>query len=142
MEQLISFAMSQPVLSTAWIAIVLMIIIVSIKIKMSPIKQISPQELTFLVNHEDGLIVDMRAEKDFKAGRIIDSKFLSSEKINNNDFVSLEKHKDKPIIVVCTAGISASKVANQLLKAGFNKVNLLKGGMNAWINAGLPVAKK
>jgi len=142
MEQLISFAMSQPVLSTAWIAIVLMIIIVSIKIKMSPIKQISPQELTFLVNHEDGLIVDMRAEKDFKAGRIIDSKFLSSEKINNNDFVSLEKHKDKPIIVVCAAGISASKVANQLLKAGFNKVNLLKGGMNAWINAGLPVAKK
>ena len=36
-------------------------------------------------------------------------------------FASLEKHKDKPIIVVCTCWpISASKVASQLAKAGFH----------------------
>ena len=61
--------------------------------------------------------------------------------MKNNDFSSLEKHKDKPIIVVCAAGINATKVANQLLKAGFSQVNLLKGGMNAWTTAGLPVVK-
>jgi rhodanese-related sulfurtransferase len=37
--------------------------------------------------------------------------------------------------------MTATKVANQLLKAGFDKVNLLKGGMNAWTTAGLPVVK-
>ena len=141
MDQLISFAISQPVLSTAWLAIFLLIILLTVKIKMSRIKQISPQELTFLVNREDGLVLDTRTEKEFKASRILDAKYFSSEKIAKNDFASLEKSKDKPIIVVCTAGISASKVANQLLKAGFSKVNLLKGGMNAWVNAGLPVAK-
>ena len=142
MEQLITLANNHPMLSAAWAAIVLMIIIISIKIKLSPIKQITPQELTFLVNKSDGLVIDIRAEKDYKTSHILDSIYFSPEKANNNDFVSLEKHKDKPIIVVCTAGMTASKVANQLLKAGFSQVNLLKGGMNAWLAAGLPTTQK
>lgn len=142
MEQLITFAGNHPMLSTAWTVIVLLIIVITIKIQMSPIKQISTQELTLLVNRENGLIVDIRAEKDFKLGHIIDSQHLAPEKLNNNDFAKLEKHKDDPIIVVCAAGITASKAANQLLKAGFSKVSLLKGGLNAWTSAGLPMAKK
>jgi len=142
MEQLIAFAGNHPMLSTAWVVIFVLIIAISIKIKMSPIKQISPQELTFLVNREDGLVVDIRAEKEFKAGHILDACHLSNEKVTKNDFANLEKHKDKPIIVVCAAGMTAAKASEQLLKAGFGKVSLLKGGMNAWVNAGLPVAKK
>ena len=53
----------------------------------------------------------------------------------------LEKSKDKPIIVVCAMGVSAKKTASQLLKAGLEKVTVLKGGMNAWQSASLPVAK-
>ena len=141
MDQLITFAMSQPLLSGAWLVIVLMIIVITIKIQMSPIKQLSTQQMTFLVNRESGVVVDSRSEKDFKAGHIVDAVHLSNEKVSKNDFVSLEKHKDNPIIVVCSAGLSAGKVANQLAKAGFTRVNLLKGGMNAWLSAGLPVTK-
>jgi len=142
MDELITFASTHAMLSAAWAAIVILIIFTTIKIKMSPVKQLSTQEMTFLVNRQDGLVIDIRAEKDFKANHIVDAKFLSQEKIKNNDFASLEKHKDNPIIVVCTAGISAVKVANQLYKAGFSKSSLLKGGMNSWVNAGLPVTKK
>jgi rhodanese-related sulfurtransferase len=141
MDQFITFAMSQPLLSAAWLVIVLMIIVITIKIQMSPIKQLSTQQMTFLVNRESGVVVDSRSEKDFKAGHIVDAVHLSNEKVSKNDFVSLEKHKDNPIIVVCSAGLSAGKVANQLAKAGFTRVNLLKGGMNAWLSAGLPVTK-
>jgi rhodanese-related sulfurtransferase len=98
--------------------------------------------MTFLMNREDGVVIDIRNEKEFKTSHILDAKHLPAEKVTNNDFASLEKDKDKPIIVVCTAGMSASKVASQLMKAGFSQVNLLKGGMNAWVSAGLPVAKK
>ncbi|WP_206483104.1 rhodanese-like domain-containing protein [Thalassotalea sp. G2M2-11] len=142
MEQFITFLSNHPILSAAWVGIFIAIIVTSIKIKLSPIKQLSPQELTLSVNREDGVVVDIRTEKDFKASHIIDAKHLSTEKVNNNDFATLEKYKDKPIIVVCTAGITASKVANQLYKAGFSKASLLKGGMNAWTGAGLPVVKK
>ncbi len=141
MDQFITFAMSQPLLSGAWLVIVLMIIVITIKIQMSPIKQLSTQQMTFLINRESGVVVDSRSEKDFKAGHIVDALHLSNEKVTKNDFASLEKHKDNPIIVVCSAGISASKVASQLTKAGFTRVNLLKGGMNAWLSAGLPVTK-
>lgn len=142
MDQLIIFAGNHPVLSAAWVAIVLMIIVITIRIQMSPIKQISSQELTFLVNREEGVVVDIRTEKEFKASRIIDSINVVKEKVTNNDFAALENYKDKPIIVVCTAGITASAVASQMLKAGFSKVSLLKGGMNSWVNAGLPLVKK
>jgi len=142
MEQLIVFAGNHPLLSVVWVGLVTAIIALSVMIKMSPIKQLSPQELTFLVNKEDGVVVDIRPDKDFKASRIIDSVHLPLEKANKNDFTSLEKNKDKPIIVVCAAGLTATKVASQIAKAGFTQVSLLKGGLNAWVAAGLPVAKK
>ena len=141
MDQLITFAMSQPLLSAAWFALVSMIVVLTIRIQLSPIKQLSTQQMTFLVNRESGVVVDIRSDKDFKAGHIVDAIHLSNEKVTENNFTSLEKHKDDPIIVVCTAGISASKVASQMTKAGFTRVNLLKGGMNAWQSAGLPTTK-
>ena len=57
------------------------------------------------------------------------------------DFSALEKEKNKPIIVVCMAGVTASGVASKLVKQGFESVSLLQGGMNAWIGAGLPIVK-
>ena len=141
MDQFITFLTAHPMLSAAWVGIFLAIIVMTIKIQFSPIKQLSPQELTFAVNKEDGIVLDIRTEKDFKVSHILDAKHLTVEKINKNELATLEKYKDKPIIVVCTAGITASTVASKLFKAGYTKTRLLKGGMNAWVNAGLPVTK-
>ncbi|MEI6893193.1 MAG: rhodanese-like domain-containing protein [Colwellia sp.] len=141
MEQLIAFASNNGMLSAVWVALFVMIIVTTIRMKMSPIKQISTQDLTFLMNREEGVALDVRKEKEFKAAHILDAINLSSEKISKNGFASLEKHKDKPIIVVCTAGINAAKIATDLHKGGFTRVSVLKGGMNSWTGAGLPVAK-
>ena len=142
MEQFITFATNNGMLSAVWVALVVMIIVTTIKIKMSPVKQISPQDFTFLMNREAGIALDIRSEKEFKANHILDAINLSNDKITKNGFASLEKHKDNPIIVVCSAGISAVKVGNNLHKAGFARVSVLKGGMGAWTGAGLPVTKK
>ncbi len=142
MEQFITFASNNGMLSAVWVALVVMIIVTTIKIQMSPVKQISSQDLTFLMNREEGVALDIRTEKDFKASHILDAISLSNDKITKNGFASLEKHKDNPIIVVCSAGISAVKVANDLYKTGFARVSILKGGMGAWTGEGLPVTKK
>ncbi|MEY8214010.1 MAG: rhodanese-like domain-containing protein [Colwellia sp.] len=141
MEQFITFASNNGMLSAIWVALIVMIIVTTIKIQMSPVKQISPQDLTFLMNREQGVALDTRTEKEFNANHILDSVGLSDEKIKKNGFTSLEKYKEKPIIVVCSAGITAVKVANDMYKAGFNRVSVLKGGMGAWTGAGLPVTK-
>ena len=140
MEQLITFAGNNGMLSAVWVALVVMIIVTTIKMKMSPIKQISPQELTFLMNREEGVTLDIRKEKEYKTAHILDAISLPNEKITENGFTSLEKYKDKPIIVICAAGMSAVPVANKLFRSGFSKVSVLKGGMNSWTGAGLPVA--
>ena len=142
MEQFITFASDNGMLSAVWVGLVVMIIVTTVKINLSPVKQISSQDLTFLMNREQGVALDIRTEKDFNAGHILDAVSLTNEKIIKNGFVSLEKHKDNPIIVVCSAGISAVKIANDLHKAGFARVSVLKGGMGAWTGAGLPVTKK
>lgn len=141
MEQFITFATNNGMLSAVWVALVVMIIVTTIRINLSPVKQISSQDLTFLMNREQGVALDIRTEKDFKAGHILDSINLTNDKIIKNGFSSLEKHKDNPIIVVCSAGLSAVKVANDLHKEGFARVSVLKGGMGAWTGAGLPVTK-
>ena len=141
MEQLITFAGNNGMLSAVWVALVVMIIVTTVKMKMSPIKQISTQDLTFLMNREEGIALDIRKENEFKAGHILEAISLPSEKIKKNGLTSLEKYKDKPIIVVCAAGMSAMQIANDLFKGGFTRVSVLKGGMNSWTGAGLPVAK-
>ncbi|MBL4632182.1 MAG: rhodanese-like domain-containing protein [Paraglaciecola sp.] len=141
MEQLITFAGENGMLSAVWVALVVMIIVTTVKMKMSPIKQISTQDLTFLMNREEGIALDIRKDKEFKAGHILEAISLPSEKIKEKGLTSLEKYKDKPIIVVCAAGMSAVQIANDLFKAGFSRVSVLKGGMNSWTGAGLPVAK-
>ena len=110
MEQFFTFASNNGMLSAVWLALIVMIIFTSIKIRMSPVKQISPQELTFLLNREEGVALDIRSEKNFKNSHILDSISLSNEKINKNGFTSLEKYKENPIIVICSAGMSAVKI--------------------------------
>ncbi|WNC72560.1 rhodanese-like domain-containing protein [Thalassotalea psychrophila] len=141
MEQYIEFAGNNPVLSMAWLAIVTMLLVITIKSKLSNIKEVNNQQLTLSVNRENGVIVDIRSDADFKKGHIIGSKQVSMEKITNNELASLEKEKGNPIIVVCAAGMTASKAASNLAKAGFEQVSILKGGFAAWQGANLPVAK-
>jgi rhodanese-related sulfurtransferase len=38
-------------------------------------------------------------------------------------------------------GMTSKRTASQMLKAGFEKVVTLKGGINAWQGANLPITK-
>lgn len=142
MEQFITFLGNNALLSAAWFILVIFIVIASIKIRLSPIKQLSSQELTFLVNRENGIVVDIRPETDFKKEHIIDAINFSNEKITAKETVGLEKYKDRPIIITCASGINSPKAASILFSAGFTQISTLKGGVNAWQAAGLPLAKK
>jgi rhodanese-related sulfurtransferase len=132
MDQYIEFVGNHPILSLAWVALVALIVGGWFKSKFSAIRQINPQQLTLLINREDGVVVDIRAQKEFNNGRIAGAEHLSSEKAKQSDFSSLEKSKSKPIILVCTTGMTA------MHKAGFESVYVLSGGMGAWQSAGLP----
>ena len=102
-------------------------------------KSLSCRELTALVNSEQGVIVDVRAHKDFTAGHIIDALNIPYEKIAER-MVELEKHKAKTIIVVDALGQHAGTVCRDLQQAGYTAVKL-GGGISSWRGEILPLVK-
>ena len=61
-------------------------------------KSLSNRELTGLVNRDEGVVLDVRAKKEFDAGHIVDSLNIPYEKLVSR-LGELEKHKGKTIVV-------------------------------------------
>lgn len=93
-----------------------------------------------LINHKDALVLDVREEKEYQAGHLLNAKLLPlatlSERIGE-----LEKYRDKPIVVVCRSGNRSSSACVTLGKQGFAQAYNLAGGVMAWQKANLPLEK-
>ena len=94
-----------------------------------------------LINHKDALVLDVREDVEYDAGHIANAKHIPVGKIEGR-LQELEKFKSKPIIVVCRSGMRSNRACSVLRKHGFTDVHNLAGGINAWQQASLPVAKK
>lgn len=141
MDQMVEFVTNHYILSGLFAALLAALIYTTVASQLSSIKELSTHEATLLMNKEDAYILDIRPTADFKKGHILGSKQIKPELITKGDFSPLEKFKDKPIIVVCAMGMTSKRTASQMLKAGFDKVVVLKGGINAWQAASLPINK-
>jgi rhodanese-related sulfurtransferase len=99
---------------------------------------LTPQKAINLVNAEGGVFVDLRDTADFRAGHIVDAMHIPASKLMNNTGL-LEKYRDKPVVLVCKMGQSAGPVGKKLNADGFQRVNIMTGGMMEWKNLQLPV---
>ncbi|MFY8351989.1 rhodanese-like domain-containing protein [Pseudoalteromonas sp. SSM20] len=139
MAQFVEFVTNNLILCLIWVGLLGAIVLGWFKSRFSAVKQVSPQQLTHLVNRENGHVVDIRALKDFNQGHIAGSVHLAAEKAKQGEFVGLEKFKSDPIILVCVSGMTAQSIANGLVKAGYEQVNVLSGGITSWQSANLPL---
>ncbi|HTN30643.1 MAG TPA: rhodanese-like domain-containing protein [Pseudomonas sp.] len=136
LAQLIEFVANHYVLST--LLVVLLILFAFNELNKGG-RSLNNHELTSLVNSDQGLVLDIRAKKDFDAGHIVGALHMPYEKVATR-MVELEKHKDKTIIVVCAHGQTAGPACAQLKHAGYT-VAKLSGGMGSWRGDNLPVVK-
>ena len=99
---------------------------------------ISVQELKNWLKQKDNLfILDVRENEKWNQSHIPRSVNIFSGYLQNR---VEEIPKDRPIIVVCNVGNRASLAASILLRAGFQDVHNLLGGMIAWKNAGYEIS--
>jgi S1-C subfamily serine protease/rhodanese-related sulfurtransferase len=58
-----------------------------------------------------------------------------------NSLAGLDLDKTRPVVVYCSSPDeeTSAKVARELRKMGFKDARILKGGLGAWTNAGLPI---
>tara|TARA_Y100001960_G_scaffold238976_1_gene252053 strand:+ start:174 stop:608 length:435 start_codon:yes stop_codon:yes gene_type:complete len=141
MQEYIAFFQENMILSLVWVGLLVALIMNIVKSATAAYKEISANEVTTLMNRENGVVVDIRAKDEFRKGHITDAVHILPSDIKAGNFGSLENRKSDPIIVVCKTGQTAQESANLLAKAGFEKVNLLKNGLIAWNEANLPLVK-
>lgn len=103
-------------------------------------KVLKPGELTALVNRDNALVVDIRAQNDFQQGHISGSKSVLMSQFDPEN-KQLASAKALPVVVVCKTGMTAVGAAKRLVKAGFEQVYVLDGGIEGWRGAGLPTVK-
>lgn len=139
MEQYIEFFTAHPILSGIWLVLLFALVFTFMQSRFSAFSRVNSQQLTHLINRENALVIDIRSQDEYKKGHIAGAKQADADQVEN--VKGLEKAKDKPIIIVCAAGMTASKAANQLAQAGYQQVSILEGGMGTWKGANLPVAK-
>ena len=79
--------------------------------------------------------------KDFKGAHISKAVNIPTANLQGR-MGELEAYKEKPVIVVCRMGTSASAAVKQLRAAGFSQAQRMAGGMMTWDEQRLPVTKK
>ncbi|MCF8429847.1 MAG: thioredoxin [Bacteroidia bacterium] len=83
-------------------------------------------------------IIDVRTPEEFIDGFIANALNIN---LNGNSFDSevAKFNKLKPVYVYCLAGGRSANAAIKLKELGFTIIYELKGGMNAWRNASMPI---
>lgn len=137
MEHMLQFAQHHPELVGPFVVLVILLILVESR---RGGKSVTSQQLTNLVNKEEAVVLDVRDNKEFREGHITESRNIPFSSLKDN-LGQLEKFKEKPVVIVCKTGQSASAAGRILNSSGFKDVRRLSGGITSWKADGLPLIK-
>ena len=96
---------------------------------------IDPQRAALLVDAGQALLLDVREDDEWQAGRAPAAEHLPLAALDPSTVA-----RDRPVIVVCRSGNRSGQAARVLVEGGHDARNLT-GGMQAWAAAGLPVVR-
>lgn len=103
-------------------------------------KRVGVEEFEKLRADKKNVVLDVRSEKEFKAGHIPGAVNID---VNARDFDQQvgKLDKNKTYLVHCTAGVRSMRACKRLDAAGFQNLYDLAPGFSGWERAGKPVEK-
>ena len=101
---------------------------------------INATEAVLLLNRSKPLVLDVRDATEFAAGHIQGAKNIPVAELSGR-LKEIEKFKDKPVLVHCQKGMRAKTACGILKAQQFTQLNNLQGGLDAWVEAKLPLVK-
>lgn len=141
MDQFLQFVGAHPVLFAALGVAVVLLILNEMSHLVTGEKRLSPQEAVRLINDRHALVLDVRPAGDFKKGHILNALNVPQPKLAER-LGELGKDTARPIVVYCALGGVAAQATHQLKKAGYTEVYPIRGGLNSWLGASLPVTTR
>jgi rhodanese-related sulfurtransferase len=87
-------------------------------------------------------LLDVRTPAEHAAIHVRGSRLLPLDKLDAAAFLkSRGKCGDAPLYILCQSGIRAAKAIGKFRRAGFEGCVTVEGGIEAWVQAGLPVER-
>lgn len=140
-KQLLQFIQNHWALCSAFGAVLVVLIFEELKNKIGGISKITALDATLLLNHEKTVAIDLRNQKIFANGHILNSINIDRADFDAN-MKKIESYKNHTVVLVDDNDIKAASVGNNLQKHGFTKVHVLAGGLQTWKDANLPIVRK
>ena len=137
MDRFLEFAGNHTLLVTALLASFFLLVFSELRRKASGLVNIPAEAAVRLINN-DALVIDLRNSDAFGRGHIVGARNIAADDIDAK-LDTLTQWKQKPVLAVCDAGMTSTRVVDKLRKAGFENVYGLRGGMGGWSQAGMPV---
>lgn len=140
LERLPEFIGNHPILSFAFVGLLIALIVTEIRLRTRRFTSVSPAQLTRLINSEDAAVVDVSALTDYERGHIVGATHILPSQLDPAGPI-LSKLKDRPVVLYCKNGMASEQAAKKLADAGFERVHWLGGGMASWKAENMPVAR-
>ncbi|TAF35267.1 MAG: rhodanese-like domain-containing protein [Cytophagales bacterium] len=83
-------------------------------------------------------LIDVRTEGEYNQGKITSAVNINIESTDFDQKIAA-LNKNTPTFVYCQSGVRSKKALEKLAAAGFTKLFMLEGGIDAWNEAKLPL---
>ncbi|MDZ7645288.1 MAG: rhodanese-like domain-containing protein [Woeseiaceae bacterium] len=137
MEQYLEFAANHTILVAGLVLSFFVVVFTELQRKARGVTSVEPQDAVGLIN-ADAVVIDLRSREAFERGHIVNAKNIPYDELTARTD-QLEKYGDKPIVAVCDAGTVSTRIVGKLRKSGAENIYGLRGGINAWSQASLPL---
>ncbi|MBT3277239.1 rhodanese-like domain-containing protein [Candidatus Thioglobus sp.] len=136
--EIIDFLFAEDQLFTTITLIVLIALLIGniVADKLKKYEDIDSAGATSLMDNDNLIILDVREKKERKSGYINNDIHIPLSNVKSQ----LDKlDKNKSILVYCRSGSRSAHIAGLLTRNEYENVYNLKGGIQAWKRAKLPV---
>ncbi|NNL15340.1 MAG: rhodanese-like domain-containing protein [Flavobacteriaceae bacterium] len=101
---------------------------------------LEPKEMKEFLASNDVLLIDVRTPQEFKSGHIENAVNVD---FKSSDFSEAVQKLDttKTLVIYCRSGRRSGMGTTEFIKAGFDEVLDLKGGVLNWQKQGLELVK-
>lgn len=137
MQSIIEYGVNHPLLFGGLLLMFAVVFAYEMRLARRKGVDITPAEAVALIN-AGAQPVDIRASAQFEKGHLLDARNVPLGQIDQY-LPTLEKLKERGILVYCENGSTSIKAVEKLKENGITTVKSLRGGLLAWRAENLPV---
>ncbi|CAA9401761.1 MAG: Rhodanese-related sulfurtransferase YibN [uncultured Ramlibacter sp.] len=101
---------------------------------------ITSANAVLLINREKAVVIDVSETEEFAQGHIGGARNIPLNQLEQR-LPEVVKNKALPVLLVCPNGARSNRALAIAKKLGYDKAQVIAGGLRGWKDANLPVEK-